>query len=125
MFYGEVNDALPFVEQHGAWENDDGTQSGNMERGCDPRPHVRHAVFAVGTGQPPKRMYAARAESPGGCSDSRLWSNPNSDPNDHQRYEDHGHVDREPPGWLLLGLFGHGFLSLCEQYCSGKIASVN
>jgi len=63
---------------------------------------------------PPERLNApvSRAESVSGCSDSWLGSNPNSDANDHQRYEDHGHVDREPPGWLVLGLFGHGLVPL-------------
>jgi len=72
---------------------------------------------------PPERLNApvSRAESVSGCSDSWLGSNPNSDANDHQRYEDHGHVDREPPGWLVLGLFGHGLVPLRTILQRGRL----
>ena len=69
-------------------------------------------VLARSTAANPSNAPAGRAESLSGCSDSQLGSNPNSDPNDNQRNEDHGHVDREPPGWLFLGLFGHDSVPL-------------
>jgi hypothetical protein len=46
--------------------------------------------------------------APRSYSGSLLGSNPHPDPDDHQGYDDHQQVDREPRGYALLTLLGHG-----------------
>ena len=50
--------------------------------------------------------------SPEDGSGPRLWCNPDPDPDDHQRYEDHQRVDRQPQGYALCRLLVHRLVPL-------------
>jgi len=70
-----------------------------------------------------QNAWTARAESTrGNAVRFKLGSNPDPDPDDHQRYEDHRHVDRDPPGHSIRRLFGHGLIPL-RRILQRKIAS--